>query len=140
MIVLFKHFSPGLFKFLSKNVFAKNRENWFFGKSSNSDILATKLQQYGYQKIEYSKTNSTINKHHESTHAFLENPRFTYLQDMKFEISSNTAKIIAVHTVWLIFYDSYFMTHILWLIFMTHLLWLIFYYSFLRDSIILNKL
>ena len=137
MIVLFKHFSPGLFKFLSKNVFAKNRENWFFGKSSNLDILATNLQQYGYQKIEYSKTNSTINKHHESTHAFLKNLRFTYLQDMKFEISSNTAKIIAV---WLIFHDSYFMTHILWLIFMTHLLWLIFYYSFLRDSIILNKL
>ena len=137
MIVLFKHFSWNVFKILTKNVFANNRENWFFGKSSNSDILATKLQQYGYQKKEYFKTNSTNNKHHESTHAFLENHRFTYLQDMKFEISSNTAKIIAV---WLIYHDSYFMTHNLWLIFMTHLLWLIFYYSFLRDSIILNKL
>ena len=137
MIVLFKLFGLGLFKILTKNVFANNRENWFFRKSSNSDILATKLQQYGYQKKVYLKTNSTHNKNHESTYAFLENHRFTNLQGMKFEISSNTAKIIVI---WLIFYDSYFMTHILWLIFMTHLLWLIFYYSFLRDSIILNKL
>ena len=137
MIELFKLFGLGLFKILTKNVFANNRENWFFEKSSNSDISATKLQQYGYQKKEYFKTNSTHIKNDESTYAFLENQRFTYLQGMKFEISSNTAKIIVI---WLIFYDSYFMTHILWLIFMTHLLWLIFYYSFLRDSIILNKL
>ena len=126
MIVLFKHFSWMVFKILTKNVFANNRENWFFGKSSNSDISATKLQQYGYQKKEYFKTNSTNNKHHESTHAFLENHRFTYLQDMKFEISSNIAKIIAVHTVWLIFYDSYFMTYIYDSSIMTHILLLIF--------------
>ena len=123
MIVLFKLFGLGLFKISSKNVFANNRENWFFGKSSNFDISATKLQQYGYQKKEYFKTNSTNNKHHESTHAFLENHRFTNLQGMKFEISSNTAKIIVI---WLIFYDSYFMTHIYDSSIMTHILWLIF--------------